>query len=355
VRSLDLSLPTMTLLSFSLSHHTARIGAREAAVSSLGDVRDWLLSLDRAVIAEAFVVSTCHRLEIYLVADDEEQAKAALIASLGPLETTFGDKETDWTLRQNGDAAVHLARVAAGLDSLIVGEAEIAGQVRRAAAIAREAGVFGPRLERVLAGALRASGRARSETRIAEGVMSAASAGVALATSVFGGSLAGRHVLVIGAGQAARTALGRLARRPIGSISVASRSPRHAEEAAAIANAGVWRLDDVAGRLGEIDVVIAATHGGHYLVTTEQCRMAYQGAPDRPRVFVDLSVPRVIDAGAASLPGVSLWSVDDLGDVARESLQRRQREVPLVEAIAREEGQRSFREMRARGSRRREG
>jgi glutamyl-tRNA reductase len=341
----------MTLISLSLSHRTASIGAREAAVAALGDVGDWLLSLDRSAVVEAFVVSTCHRLEVYFVAENAGAAESTVMAALGLTDAALGCEGADWTLRHDADAAVHLSRVAAGLDSLIVGEAEIAGQVRRAAMTARKVGVFGPRLERIPAGALRASGRARSETRISEGVMSAASAAVALATSTLG-SLAGKHVLVIGAGQAARTALRRLARRSIGSVSVASRSPRHAEEAAAPLNAAVWRLDDLPDRLGDVDVVVAATHGGHLLVTTSQCQAAFSSTLGRPRVLVDLSVPRVIETAVASLPDVTLWSVDDLGDVAAQSLRRREREIPKVETVAREEGQRAFAEMRARRTRR---
>jgi glutamyl-tRNA reductase len=208
------------------------------------------------------VLSTCHRLEFYVVTADVEGARAQVAAWCGVSPGALAPSaDQAWAVRTGVDAATHLCRVAAGLESLIVGEAEIAGQVRRAAALARESGTLGPYLERVIAGALRASGRARSETRIGNGVLSAASAGVMLATNALG-SFANRHVLVVGAGQAARTVLGRLERQPTGAVSVASRSARHAREAADPLGASVWTLDEVPRRLGEVDVVIAAIQAG---------------------------------------------------------------------------------------------
>lgn len=338
----------MTLLSFSLSHHTAPVGAREAAVSVLGDAGHWLATVpSHPAVAEALVVSTCHRLEFYLVADEAAAARNAVSRACGLRQGELEHGLLGWTARQDVHAAIHLARVAAGLDSLIVGEAEIAGQIRRAAALARDAGALGPRLESVLAGALRASGRARSETRISQGVTSAASAGVALAASILG-TFENRHVLVIGSGQVARTAIGRLARRSVGRISVASRSRHHAEEAAAPVSATVLGLEDVVPALPNVDAIIAATFAGGFVVTSGQCGEAFALEPSRRRVIVDLSVPRVIEPSLAPLDHVTLVSVDDLGDVAGQAARRRQQEIPLADAIAVKEGERAFARMRAR-------
>ena len=342
----------MHVIAFSLTHQTAPIGAREAAIAALGDVPRWLSAVGGdAAVAEAIVVSTCHRLEFYVVAQDEAAARRHVAASCGLTRGELdGDGVDGWRVRRDTAAAVHLARVTAGLDSLIVGEAEIAGQVRRAATLARETGALGRRLEKIVAGALRASGRARSETRISEGVTSAASAAVALATATLG-TLDGRHVLVIGAGQAAQTALGRLRRRSIGRVSVASRSRKHAEEAAAPLEAAVLALQDVPGALADADVVIAATFAGGFVIDAATCTAAFAAAPGRARVFVDLSVPRVIDPAVAGIAGVTLVSVDDLGDVVAESTRRRLREVPRAEAIAAEEGARAFSASPARRAR----
>lgn len=334
----------MELVHLGLSHRTASVDVRAGLAASLGDVAAWLASPERRCpdVAELFVVSTCHRFELYAAAPDVEVALARMAGWCGiaPADLSADGRAT-WVVHVGVDAAAHLCRVAAGLDSLIVGEAEIAGQVRRAATTAREAGTLGPYLERVVAGALRAVGRARSETRIGEGVLSAASAGVQLVTDLLG-TLEERHVLVIGAGQAAKTALGRLAREPIGRLSIASRSARHAHQAAEPLGANVWTLDDVSARLAEVDVVVAAIQADPCIVTHEACQRAHDAAPGRTRVLVDLSMPRVIEPASANVPGVRLFSVDDLGDIAAQSAKQRAREVPLVEAIARDEARRAY-------------
>jgi glutamyl-tRNA reductase len=340
----------MELLFIGTSHRIASVATRERFVAAVGDVPRWLAAVADTTgpVAELLVVSTCHRLEFYLVTHDPAQARARVAEWCGAdVNDVAGPGEHGWCVRAGVEAAEHLCSVTAGLDSLIVGEAEIAGQVRRAATAARDAGTLGPYLEKVVAGALRASGRARSETRIGEGVLSAASAGVAMATAAFG-SLANRHVLVIGAGQAGRMVLSRVARRPVGRLSVASRSLRHATEAAAHLGADVWTLDGVTTRLGDVDVIIAAVAAQAPIITADACRAAFDTVASRPRVFVDLSMPRIIDPNCAALPGVRLFSVDDLGDLARQSATRREREVPVAHAIAREEGQRAYAQVQAR-------
>jgi glutamyl-tRNA reductase len=257
--------------------------------------------------------------------------------------------------RHTGVAAVrHLARVAAGLDSVIVGEAEVSGQIRRALAAARAAGAVGPVLERVIAGVLRASGRARSETRIGQGVVSAATAGVSLLERAFG-SLHGRTVVALGAGEAGRQALGRLAKRRVGRLLVASRSVHHATAAAKKTGAEVVHLDCLGAALAEADGLVAATRapGFQFLVDAAMCRDAMASRPERALAIVDLSVPRVVDPAVAGLAGVTLHTVDDLGDVVRESVRRREREIPRVERIVADEAARTYEQFIDRRDRRR--
>jgi len=245
--------------------------------------------------------------------------------------------------RVGADAIEHLCRVACGLDSMIVGEAEIAGQIRRAAAAARQAGTLGVFLERVLAGALRASGRARSETRIAQGALSAATAAVSIAEHALG-PLDDRTVLVIGAGEAGRQALARFTRRRTGRLIVASRSLHHARDAAARSGAEVADIHQLAPILAEADAVVAAMRGDAYVVSAE----ALPERAGRPLLAVDLSVPRALDPAIAALPGVTLRTVDDLGEVVRESVARRRREIPKVERIAHEEAVRAYAQFQRR-------
>src|SRR5690606_26268237 len=191
---------------------------------------------------------------------------------------------------QDEAALLHAARVACGLDSLIVGEAEVSGQLRRAMAEARAAGTIGPRLERLLAGALAASGRARAETRIGAGTVSAAGAAVSILEQTWG-TLADRSVLVVGAGDAARQALHRLRRRGAGRLFVASRSMHHAQDAAARYAAEPLALENIGTVLSDVDGIIAAARATAPVI--DAAMFAFGAAAARPLHIVDLSVPRV--------------------------------------------------------------
>jgi glutamyl-tRNA reductase len=233
---------------------------------------------------------------------------------------------------------------------MIVGEAEIAGQIRRAADAARRRRTLGPFLEGLVAGARRASGRARSETRIGEGAMSAATAAVSIVERMLG-SLAAQTVLVVGAGEAGRQALARLARRQTRRLIVTSRSPYHARQAAASSGATVVDLDRIVTAIAEADAVIVATRGSSPAVDVQTCRAARQDRSTRPLVFVDLSVPRAVDPAVREVQGVSLVGVDDLGEVVRESIARRAAEVPRVERIVHDEAARAYARFAARRER----
>jgi glutamyl-tRNA reductase len=337
------------LLLVGLNHRTASVSARGSVAAWMGDdVAAWLArARDESGAAELAVLATCHRVEFYAAARDLSDAETRLRRMIAAVPSARPTSEDQVYGRTGVDAAAHLCRVACGLDSLIVGESEIAGQVRRAAGLARSAGTMGPYLEAVIAGALAASGRARSETRIAQGVLSAASASVALATAELG-SLAGRTVLVVGAGQTGRLALTRAARAPHGRLIVASRSEKHAREAAAETGAAPAGLGDVPALLRDADVVIAAVQTPGVVIERLICQRAMDSRPDRPLLLIDLSVPRAIDPDVAVIPGVDVRTVDDLGDIARASAVQRAREVPLVEAIADAEACRAYRRITAR-------
>jgi glutamyl-tRNA reductase len=334
----------MEILLAGTSHRTSPVRARECVAVTAGDPRDWLRRcVGRSpAIAEALVLSTCHRFEVYAAVTDIGAARTALETAIAPADAGGG-----WYHRDGLPVVRHLARVACGLDSLIVGEAEVAGQVRRAAAVAREAGTLGPYLEAVVAGALAASGRARCETGIGRGVMSAASASIALASGLLG-SLADRTVVVVGAGQMGRLALARAARAPHGRLVVVSRSERHAREAAADTGAEVRAAGDLPATLADADVVVAAVQHSGWLVTASQVAKLMAQRADRPLLLIDLSVPRVIEPATATMPGVLVRSVDDLGDIARRSAEARVREVPLVDAIAVDEARHAYRRVVAR-------
>jgi glutamyl-tRNA reductase len=333
------------------NHRLAPVGTRERLAGAMGEVGSWLAAV-RAVapaLGEVFVLATCHRVEIYAAAADLQAAEDQIVALVENGAAAAAELSGPGVPRyvRIGRAAVeHLCRVACGLDSVIVGEAEISGQIRRAAGLARAAGTIGPSLDCVIAGALACSGRARAETGIGRGVISVASAGVSLAVSMLE-SLATRTVLVVGAGQAGRQALSRLGRMRPGRLLIASRSDHHAREAAGAAGAAVVSLAEVPTLLPEIDLLVAAVQAPTPVIDARQ----WAARIGRPLLVIDLSVPRAVDRSAADVPGVTVRTIDDLGDIARESLERRVREVPRVAAIARDEAARAYRRLRARAAR----
>lgn len=330
----------MDLLLVGASHRTAGVDERGRLARRAAALGPHDRSTD---VAELVVLATCHRVEVLAAVRDVESATHALRRALIELDGLYAHA---------GAAAVrHLSRVAAGLDSLIVGEAEISGQIRRAASAGRASGAVGPYLDRVLAGVLRASGRARSETRIAEGVLSAAAAAVSLVERTWP-SLDGRTVMVVGAGEAGRQALGRLKKRRAGRLLVASRSAHHAADAAVKTGASVVALEHLGAALADVDAVIVATRASGYLLDYAMVASACAARTDRPLEIVDLSVPRVVDPAVEHVPGARLRTVDDLGDVVRESIARRAREIPRVERIVADEAARTYQQFIARRDRR---
>jgi glutamyl-tRNA reductase len=300
------------------------IGA--AAASNLlppaPDALPAFLALLRALdgVREAAALATCHRAEIYLVADDDRAA-----ASIG------GSRAGLWTLAGPA-AARHLLRVACGIDSPILGDGQILGQVRRAYATARGAGTTGPWLNRLFETALCAGRRTRHLTGLGRGATTTPSAAVRLAERLTGG-LAGRHVLVVGAGEAAALAARHVARRTPARLLIANRTPSRAEAVAQPIGATAMALDDLAGALAEADVVIAATARPDAVITAAVLRQAMAERPGRPLLAVDLAVPCDIEPSAASVPGVTLVGLARVERHASSDRALRAASVPAAEAI----------------------
>jgi glutamyl-tRNA reductase len=331
----------MDLLLVGASHRTAGVDTRGRLAANAARLAE---RTPRSV-HELLVISTCHRVEVAAVASDPAAARDQLRDALAA-----GPADVQACYTHLGGAAVrHLSRVAAGLDSLIVGEAEISGQIRRAISAARERQQAGPFLDRVVSGVLRASGRARSETKIGQGVVSAATAAVSVLEQAWG-SLRGRAVLVVGAGEAGQQALARLRRRRAERLLIASRSLTHASAAANKTGADIVPLDGVAAILGDVDGAIVATRTSAYVIDQAACARAVLSG--RRLQIVDMSVPRAVDPAVGAVSGTALHTVDDLGDVVRETLRRRQREIPAVERIVAEEAARTYQQFLDRASRR---
>jgi glutamyl-tRNA reductase len=327
----------MTLTLVGLSHRGTPVAVRERAFVPLPQAGELATSL--AVEGEAVCLSTCNRTELYVVGEDAERRALAVLESISGLA---GDELRAVVYRLADEAAaLHLFRVAAGLDSLVPGEGEILGQVRAAF----EEGATGPVLDRLFRQALHAGKKVRAETAIAESPASVSSAAAALAQQVFG-RLDECRVLLVGAGHVAELAARSLAARGASIAFVANRSPQRAAElASAFAGEGIG-LDRAAAVLGKVDVVLSSTGSPGWVLGREEVDGALRDRKGRPLFLIDLAVPRDLDPAIHELDACYLYDIDDLESVVAASLAGRRREAARAEAIVAEEAE-SFREWQA--------
>jgi glutamyl-tRNA reductase len=318
----------MSLVLVGTSHRLSPVEERERVAFDLAGAA--ALARGLALEGEAVCLSTCNRTELYLVDPDPEAAEArASKALLG--------EEVELYRMTDEAAALHLFRVAAGLDSLVPGEGEILGQVRDAF----EAGARGPVLDRLFREALRVGKKVRTETAINESPASVSSAAAALAQQVFG-DLSGCRVLLVGAGEVSELAARALAARGATIAAVTSRTQANAEKLADAFDARAVPFAGLGSELEHADVVVSSTSSAEPILSREQ-------VPDRkgrPLFVIDLAVPRDVDPGVAQLEDCYLYDIDDLQAVVRESLSGRRREAERAEAIVEHEAER-FRDWQA--------
>ncbi len=323
----------MHLLLVGMNHRTAGLDQREA----LAFTRDERLhahgQLAVGGCAEALIVATCNRTEFYVVHHDADLADACvrevvrqmrgadLLAPGAPRYTA-----TDVA------AGRHLFRVAAGLDSMVLGDAQILGQIKEAVALARQAGTVGPLLDRLFDLALRTGKRARAETAVSGGIVSVASAAVELLRTELA-TLAARRVLVVGAGETARLVARQLLHARPAELLVANRTRAAADALAASVGGRAIALSEVAKALGDMDAVVTATRAPRFVVSARDVAEAMGRRAGRRLVLIDLAVPRDVDPAAAQTPGVTLHAIDAIQRVVDETLSRRMAEVPRVEGL----------------------
>ncbi|HET6622931.1 MAG TPA: glutamyl-tRNA reductase [Gaiellaceae bacterium] len=321
------------LVCLGLSHRTAPVELRER----LGSLAPGAAGCP--AVEEHAALSTCYRVELYgYLADGVDDARGELIRVLADTHGVDRELLVDHLYVHGGeDVARHLSRVAAGLDSLVLGEAEILGQVGSAYERARRDGTVGPVLELLFRAAITAGRRARSETAIGANPATASSMAVSLADGALGGGIGERRALVIGAGRIGLQTLKALARRGVSQVAVANRTPERAGEAGAPFGAQAFGLDRLEEALAWADVVVSATASELPVVHEDAVRAAMSARGERPLVLVDLAVPADVERTAADVPGVSLFDVDDLRAGLDGALTARLCEVPSVEEIVEEE------------------
>jgi glutamyl-tRNA reductase len=318
------------LVCLGLSHRTAPVELRER-FGTLG------LGAERCPeVIEHAVLSTCYRVELYaFLVDGVEDAHGALLDALAEAHGVEREELVGHLYVHAGaDVARHLSRVATGLDSLVLGEAEILGQVRDAYESAGDAA--GPALTLLFRTAIAAGRRARSETAIGANPATASSMALALADGVFG-DLRERRALVVGAGRIGLQTLKALTGRGVTEIAVANRTAKHASHAAERFGGTAYPLEDLEHALAWADLAVTATSAEQPVLDAELVRAAMAQRPERPLVIVDLAVPADVTRTVGDIGGVCLFDVDDLRAGLDHALAARLAEVPKVEAIVEDE------------------
>jgi glutamyl-tRNA reductase len=329
------------LLALGISHKTAPLVLRERLALPEGRAAGVLRDLvAHPEVHEAVAISTCNRTEIYLVTSDPVEAESAALATLSrqagiPPTELFGSL---YSLR-GMEAARHLFGVAAGLESMIVGEAEIQGQVKRAYELALVEGATGPITNRLFRDALATGKRARSETAIGRSRVSVSSVAVELAHGALG-ELASRRVLVIGAGENGELTARALRERGVETVFVATRRYDRAIGLAQRFGGHAVRFDDLPRELQEADIVVSSTASPHLIVGREELELVMESRGGRPLLLIDIAVPRDIDSTVRELQGITLFDMDDLQREVARNLSARAAEVVHVRAIIEQEVER---------------
>jgi glutamyl-tRNA reductase len=322
------------LLALGVSHRTAPLELRERLALTEGRAAGVLNGLvGEESISEAAAISTCNRTELYLVGSDAVEAESA---ALGVLAREASIRPTElvgaiYSLRDM-DAARHLFRVTAGLESMIVGEAEIQGQVKRAYELALVEGATGPILNRLFRGALAGGKRARTETAVGEKGVSIPSVAVELAQRNLG-DLAERRVLLVGAGETSELTARALAARGAEAVFVANRRHNRAIGLAERFGGSAVRIEELPAQLQLADIVVSTTNSPHHLIERAELESVMVSRAGRPLLLIDLAVPRDIDPACRELDGVSLYDVDDVQAIVERNASGREAEARRAQSI----------------------
>jgi glutamyl-tRNA reductase len=342
----------MHLLLVGISHRTAPVELRERLDFQARGVESALRTLaERGSTREAVVLSTCNRAEIYAACEDASGARGDLVSFI----SQFHGVDQSALLPHvydaaDLDAARHLFRVAAGLDSLVVGEPQILGQVKEAHTVAGGAHAVGPVLNRLFHFSFGVGKRVRTETGLGSGAVSIGYAAVALARKIFG-DLKGRTVVVIGAGEMGKLTALHMKSQGVDNVTIVSRTMAHAARTAeAIGGASVAPWESLDSAIGASDIVITATGAAAPILTKAHVETVMRTRRNRPLFIIDIALPRDVEPAAGEIEQVFLYNIDDLQATVNENLARRASEVDRAERIVGEELEKFGHWLRARGA-----
>jgi glutamyl-tRNA reductase len=339
----------MKLLIAGLNHRTAPVEVRERLAFDEAGLPEALGSLkSRPGMLEGMILSTCNRVEITVATDDQsgvEESIEHFLAESRAVERSWVSPYLYW--HDGTDAIRHLFRVASSLDSMIVGEPQILGQLKTAYARAKECGAVSGFLDVVLTRAFNVAKRVRSETDIGQSAVSVSYAAVELAREIFG-SLNGKRVLLVGAGKMAESAARHLRRAGVSEIVVTNRTRSRAESLAAEFQGRVIDYENFHAGLRDADILIASSGAPHFIVTREQMRDVIGRRKNRPMFLIDIAVPRNIEPEVNKLDNVFLYDIDDLDKVVQTNIKGRIQVAVEAEDIIREEVERMVQRLKTR-------
>ncbi len=315
-----------------MSHRSATVEVRERVAFPPCAGRGFLRRVkDEGVASEAVLISTCNRTEVYAVVEDAG-ARARLLDLLAEdrgVDRASLERDTYWLT--DAEAVRHLYRVASSLDSMVVGEGQILGQVRDAYRAATEEQCAGHILNRLFHTSLRVGKKVRSETGIGDSSLSVPHVAVKLAEEVFG-TLAGRRALVLGAGDMSELVVEHLKGRGVADLRIANRTPERARMLAERVGGRAVAFEDLAAELPGVDVVVSSTGSGDWVVRSETVAESLESR-NGPLFFVDIAVPRDVDPVVQTLPSVYLYDIDDLQAVVERNAEGRQEAAEAGEAM----------------------
>lgn len=311
------------LVLLGVNHKSAPVGFRERVAFKEADLPGHLTRLKAEGVEEALVLSTCNRVELLVRGRDERKGREVLASWLHRERQVTPEELDRYTYCFEGlDAVRHVMHVAGGLDSMVLGEPQIMGQVKRAYAVAKEAGTTGPVLDHLLQQTLAAAKRVRTETGISRHAVSVAYAAVHLARKIFG-DLAGRSALLLGAGKMTELAARHLVGNGIGAVTVTNRTYTKAVELAEEFGGSALYWEEAFDHLERIDIVITGTAAPEPVLLEHHVQKAMRKRRNRPLFLVDIAVPRDVDPKVGELDNVYLYDIDDLQSVVDSSLEER--------------------------------
>jgi glutamyl-tRNA reductase len=328
----------MKIISIGMNHETAPVELRECLAAPEGNVAEVLRRMrELDCIKEAFFLSTCNRVETLFTTEDPAVAKESVISLMAGL----GNMEKQQVLSslytlEDADAVQHLFRVASSLDSMVVGEPQILGQIKEAYGQATREKTSGVILNRLLHRAFHVAKRVRTETGICEAAVSISYAAVEMAKKIFH-TLDGKRVLLIGAGEMAELAAKHLMAQGVSSLSVANRTFDRAAEIARRFDARPIAFKEIGIQLLEVDIVVASTASPEFVIQYDQVKGSLRKRRNRPLFFIDIAVPRDVQPEVNDLDNVYVYDIDDLKGVIALNLSQRQQEAVKAESIVEEE------------------